>query len=104
MKIITLSILAMLLGCQNEPESIENCGCETNSATEILNDKIGQVDRYSDYYDIIANDKRYVLCNKLPDEFKNDELQVKFSGLIKLPCPNAKYRGILLELTKITIN
>ena len=91
MKIITLSILAIiLLGCQAEPELENSCDCE-GETVKVADKYIGIV-YFNDFYDYgisldyVGGIIRVKPCNDIDSAYLFEGSQLIVSGNIKTPC------------------
>lgn len=102
------ALFLMLFSCDSEqwdePE-LASAFCYPNRQTvEVIKDQPGTVQQLGDGYfieiDQASSTMRFAPCN-LPEDFKQNNLSVVFSGKQKEIFPNERWAGMPLELIKI---
>ncbi|MGK7392530.1 MAG: hypothetical protein ACNS60_19400 [Candidatus Cyclobacteriaceae bacterium M2_1C_046] len=102
MRYYLLLPVLLLISCEDSASDYTGCGCEDGYVVRELKGVTGTIEENFNSYAIFTEKHQaLVSCGGLPDSLEMSGIKVKFSGNILNPCPNARYSGTLLEITKI---
>ena len=81
-------------------ENTSKCAFDSRKTVETVENKVGRIQRIHDkLYIIVTEDgSRFAPCN-FPNKFKQDGLEIRFSGEVKESYPNERWAATLFKLT-----
>jgi hypothetical protein len=106
-QIILMCIMVVVFSkCKNDEEGF-SCECNGPDVSQIIGETGTIVETGGEVTPfVILRDsdlKKYYSCTGISEEYRIGDLNIVFSGSVKLPCPNAFYAYELLKVTEIKI-